>query len=271
MFFIQNIMITLAVAFYFIVFRTSRPPTPPSYAATRNHTSITQGLVKDTKLLLKNTNYLLVVLIFSLMYCIYAEIGIQVAVLFYPFPQYNTVDVAIMALAFVFFGSISAASTGVILDRTGKYLFTFRTILVVSTIIMALSLVMIPSNGLWSGVLWCILAGVFLVPIVPVTFNFTAEITHPLAPAAVLNFTLIAANVALIIVNFVFIAILKNKTKHASIEAFIVMFGIAAVSSLISLFVKEDLKRMASVNDLKLVEQQSMSSASTYQNVLSTQ
>ena len=204
-----------------------------------------------------NYNYLLVVTIFALMYCIYAEIGIQVSVLFYPFKQYSTVDIAVMAICFVLFGACSAACTGLILDRTGKYIFMFRAVLLSSTIILTLSLLMIPAPGLWSGVMWCTFAGIFLVPIVPITFNFVTEITHPLSPATVLNFTLIVGNIALTIVNFIFIAILKAKTKSASMTAFALMTAIAAVSFLLSLFVKEDLRRITSVNDLKLMLQQS--------------
>jgi hypothetical protein len=175
-----------------------------------------------------------------------------------------------MAICFVLFGAMSAASMGVILDRTGKYLFMFRAALMCSTFILAMSFVMIPSAGKWIGFLWGSLAGIFLVPIVPITFNFVTEITHPISPATVLNFTLIVANVFLTIVNFVFISLLKQDTAKNSLTVFGLMTAIAAVSSFLSLFVKEDLRRMVSVSDLKLVAKQSdSSSSSSYNNLLS--
>ena len=176
-----------------------------------------------------------------------------------------------MAICFVLFGSVAAATTGIILDRTGKYLLMFRGILLSSTVVLFLSLFMIPSDGIWTGILWCILAGILLVPIVPVTFNFVAEITHPLSPAAVLCFTLIAANISLTLMNFGFVFILKNDTERGSIEALVLMAVFAMSSFWLSLFAKEDLRRMSSVSDLKLLEQQSMTTASSYGNLLSAQ
>jgi hypothetical protein len=46
-------------------------------------------MVKDFSTLLKNFNYLVVVTIFGLIYCVYAEIGIQISILLFPFKQYS--------------------------------------------------------------------------------------------------------------------------------------------------------------------------------------
>jgi len=81
----MNIMITLCTIYFFVFFTTSRPPTPPSYVAMRNHSSITTGFKADIVVLLKNTNYLLIMTVFSLMYCIYAGFGIFVSKLIPPF------------------------------------------------------------------------------------------------------------------------------------------------------------------------------------------
>jgi len=213
--------------------------------------------MKDFFMLIKNKNYLLAATIFGLIYCVYAEIGIQISILLYPFNQYSHTDYAIIAIFFVFFGAISAASMGIVLDRTGKYLFIFRLMLILATFILVLSFLMIPSESKWIGFLWGALAGIFLVPIVPITFNFVTEITHPLSPATVINFTLIIANIFLTFVNFVFLGILKNKTAGDSLTAFGLMAVIAAFSCFLSVFVKEDLRRMASLSDLRLVSSQS--------------
>lgn len=85
MLFIENFIITLSVVYFFICFRTSKPPTPPSFAAMRNHESITQGLVKDMKNLLKNCNYLLVAAVFTMMYGVYAGFQILIASILAPY------------------------------------------------------------------------------------------------------------------------------------------------------------------------------------------
>ena len=41
MLFVENIIITFMVFYFFVFFRSNAPPTPPSFAAMRNHSSIT--------------------------------------------------------------------------------------------------------------------------------------------------------------------------------------------------------------------------------------
>ena len=83
--FVENIMITIVVTYFFIVYRTSKPPTPPSQIATRNHDSITQGMWNDCKILMNNKNYMLILFIFSLIYSLYAGIGFVISPLLLAF------------------------------------------------------------------------------------------------------------------------------------------------------------------------------------------
>ena len=68
-------MITLSVIYFFIVFRTSRPPFPPSLAALAKNEDITKGMIKDTWKLLQNRNYMIILVIFTLLYTVYAGLG----------------------------------------------------------------------------------------------------------------------------------------------------------------------------------------------------
>ena len=130
------------------------------------------------------------------MYCVYAGFGIFLANIFGPF--FNSTElIAVIACLFVLFGALACWRVGSLLDKTGKYLCIFRTILLTSSIVMALTLIIFPMGNSVLAIVWAILAGVFIVPIVPVTFNFITETTHPLAPALVLNVTLIVANAVL--------------------------------------------------------------------------
>jgi hypothetical protein len=75
-------MITLAVIYFFLVFRTDKPPSPPSAAGTVSHEALTEGMLKDTLKLAKNCNYVLILLIFTLIYTIYAGLGFVISPLF---------------------------------------------------------------------------------------------------------------------------------------------------------------------------------------------
>lgn len=208
MYFMENILISICAVYFFVFFTASRPPTPPSYVAMRNHSSITQGLKADLGTLLSNKNYLLIMTVFSLMYCVYAGFGIFLDYIFSPFFE-STELIASIAVLFVLFGSIASWRVGGLLDRTGKYLLIFRMILLTSTCVMGFSLVALPLKSSIMALVWAVLGGVFIVPIVPVTFNFITETTHPLAPALVLNVTLIVANAVLTIYDILGLLILQ--------------------------------------------------------------
>lgn len=80
----ETILTSIGVLYFWFVFRTSRPPSPPSLAATRRKQSITQGMWKDTKILIANRNFVLVLVVFSLVYSIYAGIGFVINPLLVP-------------------------------------------------------------------------------------------------------------------------------------------------------------------------------------------
>jgi len=82
--FYESVMTTLMCAYFWVVFRTSRPETPPSLAATRRQASITQGMCNDMKILFGNRNYLLVLVCFSLVYSVYGAFGFVINPLLEP-------------------------------------------------------------------------------------------------------------------------------------------------------------------------------------------
>jgi MFS family permease len=265
MLFVENIMIFICGVYFFAFFRSSRPQTPPSYVAMRNHSSITQGFKADLFTLFKNTNYLVIMTVFSLMYCVYAGFGIFVANLLHPFFD-SAVNIAGIACVFVLCGSIAAWRAGHLLDKTGKYLFIFRAILIFSTTVMALSLVLFPTQNSYLGYLWGILGGFFIVPIVPVTYNFITETTHPLAPALVLNTTLITANIVLTIYDAICLTIVANNKQQqekGAIYILISMVIISVISLGLSFFVKEDLRRHGAPDPMITIQTKSVSSNST--------
>ena len=120
MLFWETIGTSIGCIYFWIVFRTSKPPTPPSLVAMRRQTSITQGMWNDVKTISKNKNYIIIFCFFSLVYATYAAYGMILDYLFHPL-GYNNSYVAYTAMTAVFFGAITAIITGRVLDKTSKY------------------------------------------------------------------------------------------------------------------------------------------------------
>lgn len=192
----ETILTTVGVLYFWVVFRTSRPPSPPSLAATRRKQSITQGMWKDTKILFANRNFMLVLFVFSLVYSIYAGIGFVINPLLGPL-GYTTTEIALIAMFIVLLGTISAMLTGIILDRTNKYKLTLRVVCFASFITILSSAYFLSIMGdnsrsqlnrggtIGGAVVFCIMSGISIVPIIPVCFSLATECTHPVQPALV--------------------------------------------------------------------------------------
>lgn len=202
-------MISVAAVYFFIVFKKSKPPSPPSPAATRRKESITQGMCKDFTILFTNVNFLLVSAIYALMYTVYAAMGFVVGSLFGPF-DYSGFDISLVGMVFVLSGTMAVLFCGIYLDRTNKYLFALRMITVTSTLAMASSLLLIPTGNIWFAMLFCVLAGACIVPIVPVCYALATEVTHPVQPAMVLGLLANFANFLLFVMDLFYISLLKN-------------------------------------------------------------
>jgi len=71
---------------------------------------------------------------------------------------------------------------GVMLQKTHKYLWTMRAVCLGVTIAGILVEITLPAENKIAVLLNLIFLGIFLVPIIPVSMNFGAEITFPMAP-----------------------------------------------------------------------------------------
>ena len=80
----------------------------------------------------------------------------------------------------VLFGTIGIIGMGRFLDRSRKYLFAMKYVCIGATITMALSIYLFNTGSSWGAAVFCILAGLTIVPIMPVCFSLATESTHPL-------------------------------------------------------------------------------------------
>jgi MFS family permease len=135
-------------------------------------------MCKDFSILFSNFNFLFISAIYALMYTVYAGMGFVVGSLFAPF-SYSGFDISLVGVVFVFVGTRAVLFCGIYLDKTNKYLFILRMISVTSTLAMASSILLIPTGNIWCALLFCVLAGACIIPIVPVCYALATEVTHP--------------------------------------------------------------------------------------------
>ena len=83
-------------------------------------------------------------------------------------------------MLFVLSGTFSAAAVGFYLEKTKKFTRTLKMIGFNSTILMFSALWMLPTDTLWAVIVFSVVGGAVIVPIVPVSYILATEVTHPI-------------------------------------------------------------------------------------------
>ena len=123
----ENCIITACFLYFLVFFTSNTPPTPPSFAAMRNKTSITQGMKEDFKTLMRNRNFVYTMISYVLIFSIYSSFGVVVSLIFIEFGAF---EISLFAMLFVLVGAISCFGYGKYLDKTSSYLKTLKFILI---------------------------------------------------------------------------------------------------------------------------------------------
>lgn len=165
---------------------------------------------KETTVLFKNCNFVLVMICFILIFSVYSVVGYIIDPLFLAL-NYTDTSVAFYSVAFVFTGSIAAVITGIYLDRTRRFLTTLRCIGIAGTVVFVAFIWIAPTkNPYLVGVTVC-LAGLITVPIMAVGFTFGTETSHPVNPALVVGLMMSIAQLTLFGSNILLLILLEKQ------------------------------------------------------------
>ena len=137
---------------------------------------------QDLKLLAQNPSYLCLTISFTFLYGIYTSIGSVVSQLTAPF-GYSSTDNALFGAIFIFTGVIGSFIYGMILDRTAKYKLMLTIISISAVISISLTMITLPTGNVPLFSLNLLLAGVSIIPVIPVSYSFAVELTYPISEA----------------------------------------------------------------------------------------
>jgi MFS family permease len=127
--------------------------------------------------LLKNKNYLLLTTAFTFLYGVYTSLGAVVSQLtekYYP-PENN----AIFGATFILSGVLGSFAFGIALDKTQAYRKILRIINVGALCAIGISFYCLPSGSVPIFALNLFFAGIFVLPIIPISYSFAVELTFP--------------------------------------------------------------------------------------------
>lgn len=117
---------------------------------------------------------------FTCLYSIYTGLGAIVNNLLDPF-GYSATDSSIIGVTFIFCGLIGSFVVSMAMDKTKKYLTIFRIVSFGSLIITPGFYWSLPSNNMYILVPHVGLIGCFIIPIIPIGYAFSVELTYPVS------------------------------------------------------------------------------------------
>merc|ERR1719329_1026596 len=132
----------------------------------------------EFKQLMKNRNYVILLLIFTLQYSVYTCLAAVMNSITSPY-LYSPVDASLMGVSFVIFGVSGGIAFSMMLDKYQCYLKTLQLINLGCVITGGIAFWGLPSGN---TIVFCInigLIGLFLLPIIAVGFAFCAELAYP--------------------------------------------------------------------------------------------
>lgn len=165
--------------------------------------------------------------------------GINISVLLTP--TFTQVQVSMLGAMIITIGVVTSMIAGVILNKYQKYLLMVRLSAWGTFILLATCTYTFYTKDRTLIAVNLIVAAVALIPIIPVGIDFAGELTFPYEETVVTGFLLMSAQA------FGFglsLATLKVSVVDP-IKGFALLSGCAGVAALITLFIKEDLRRIS--------------------------
>lgn len=189
---------------------------------------------------LKLPEYLKLIGVFMLMQGAFLAFGTNINQLFTP-AGFSDVDISILGAGVILMGVVASMIAGVILNKYHKYMLMIRLACFGTAIILGLSLLTYGTKNVDLISVNMIAGAMCMVPLIPVSIDFSAELTFPQDETVTTGFLLMSSQAF----GFFFsIFVLELCEKVSALAGFGAIVSCTIVASFISLFIKEDLRRM---------------------------
>lgn len=136
----------------------------------------------DFKVMMKNRNYIFLIITYICLHIIYNALGAAVSFITKPY-GYTAADNSLLASILILCGVPASCVVGIILDKYHKYKLMLYVLPFGSIFWIATFFFTLPSGNVGILAVSVAFLGVFVVPIVPVGYSMTVEVTYPIPEA----------------------------------------------------------------------------------------
>jgi len=236
---ISAIIITIMNVGVLLLFE-ERPKIYPSKAAQIS-TKVQFDMKKDLKLILHNKNYIFLTITYAMLYGVYTCLGAIINNLVSAY-GFGSVDASIFGAVFIVSGLVGSFVISGFLDKYNAYIKTLRLVCFSSLFwgsCLRFTLPLGPEYMLYAAINIGI-AGFSIIPIIPVAYSFSVELTYPVSEA-MSNGSLMLASQLLGVAATIVSTKLADANPNMCIYMFLAMITLGCFSTF---FIEEDLRRV---------------------------
>ena len=238
---------TVAISPIFFLFR-DKPPTPPSKSAEAQKHAYWPSL----KALLKNWNYIILITSMGLTFGACNILATVIQPLLLPF-GFTPADSGNFGALTLVSGLVGSLTWGVYLDKSKKYKCSIVTCAIMSLIGLGGIILSVSYHNFAYTAIPAAVYGFFATAILSLSFEFSAELSFPVAEAASGGLMLVVVQIFTLVGTIGVDVLVEQGTKTSCYYASGVV-GILTVIGLVGfIFTKEDLRRKK-VEEMKTIE-----------------
>jgi len=237
MLWVQNIWVT-AICIPYLIFIEDKPKLPPSLVALEKPKEA--PFCENISAALRLSEYRKLIGAFMLMQGCFLAFGTNINQLFTPV-GFTAVDISVLGAGVILIGVVASMVAGVILNKTHKYLLMIRISAAGASILVGLALISFTTHNVDLISANMIAGACFLVPVIPVSIDFSAELTFPQEETVTTGFLLMSAQAFGFFFSIIVLMLCEHVAAIAGVASIVLC---SCVATIICIFIKEDLRRI---------------------------
>lgn len=162
---------TILIAILFILVMREKPAKPPSRMAETVGQEVKLGMWKDAALLMKNKNFIFLLVSYSIIYSVINSMMDAISPIFHKYYD-NESFISTIAIIQILTSVVTELLSGFWLDKTKRYLCTLRTTVIASTLVTCILVFIVPTGNYALCTIGMGISGLAIGPIMPVGFDF---------------------------------------------------------------------------------------------------
>ena len=191
---------------------------------------------------MKNGNFIKLVCVFGVLLGVMNTLGTIIGIIC---AQYDFTDsqASLFGAVFIVGGILGSGVAGTIVELKKNYKVV-TCVLSASTAVTPIGLLfaMKNQNVVWTTT-WSLIVGSASISIIPVGIDFGVELTHPVAESISSGLLLSTGQLVGIVLTIVSSLLITYKGDAGVIWGWVIIITCAGAASLLSLFIKQDLRR----------------------------